>query len=345
MKAYFSPRQAAHRPERSFYNGAFIPPQETAARTERLTAALIDAGADVLAPDDHGLAPILAVHDADYVAWLREAHRRWREAGFAHDVMPNVFPHDRASVSRDLIEKGKVNAQAGLYLGDLSCPVAEGTYEAAYWSAQAAVSAAAAVLEGKGHAFALSRPPGHHAYRDRANGFCYFNNAAIAAETLLKGFKRVAVIDFDMHHGDGTQSIFVERPEVFFGSVHADPAGCYPYFSGFAHERGKGAGLDTTLNIALEAGANDAAFAAANTVLANALCAFGAEALVLSAGWDAHGCDPLSPFKVTDDGFRAIGGLFAAMNLPTVIVQEGGYNLDSIGTSLAAFFSGFERER
>jgi len=225
-------------------------------------------------------------------------------------------------------------------MGDLSCPIADGTYRAAYASAQAAIAGAEAVLAGD-YAYALCRPPGHHAYPDRASGFCYLNNAAIAASILRRTFARVAIVDFDTHHGDGTQAIFYTRADVFYGSVHTDPSAFYPHFFGYADETGALQGEGANLNLPLEPGAADEAFIDANQRLALAVQAHGAEALIVSAGWDAHRDDPLSRLAVTTDAYPRIGEIWGKLALPTLIVQEGGYSLTALGQAAPAFVEAF----
>jgi acetoin utilization deacetylase AcuC-like enzyme len=225
-------------------------------------------------------------------------------------------------------------------MGDLSCAMMEGTFRAAYASAQSAVAGAEAVLAGD-YAFALCRPPGHHAYPDRASGFCYLNNAAIAASVLRRTFGKVAVVDFDTHHGDGTQAIFYARGDVFYGSVHTDPSSYYPHFSGYADETGAFEGEGANLNLPLTPGAEDEAFIDANQRLALAVQAYGAEALVVSAGWDAHRDDPLSRLAVTTAAFPRIGEIWGKLGLPTLIVQEGGYSLKAAGEAAPAFLREF----
>ena len=225
-------------------------------------------------------------------------------------------------------------------MGDLSCAIMEGTYRAAYASAQSAIAGAEAVLAGD-YAYALCRPPGHHAYPDRASGFCYLNNAAIAAHVLRRTFARVAIVDFDTHHGDGTQAIFYARADVLYGSVHTDPSAYYPHFFGYADETGVGEGEGANLNLPLAPGAEDEAFIDANQRLALAVQAHGAEALVVSAGWDAHREDPLSRLAVTTEAYPRIGEIWGKLALPTLIVQEGGYSLKAMAEAAPAFVEAF----
>jgi acetoin utilization deacetylase AcuC-like enzyme len=206
---------------------------------------------------------------------------------------------------------------------------------------QSAIHAAKAVMAGERSAFAACRPPGHHAYSDQAAGFCYINNSAVVADMLTAAFGRVAILDFDTHHGDGSQSIFYNRNDVFTGSVHTDPAGYYPFFVGYGDERGAGAGKGYNMNVPLAPGANDDVFVAACATLAKAALERDCRAVVIAAGWDAHEEDPLSMLRVSDGGYGRIGEVFGAMQLPTVIVQEGGYSLEVIASAPKRFLAGF----
>jgi acetoin utilization deacetylase AcuC-like enzyme len=266
------------------------------------------------------------------------------------EVLPNVHPYRGAGEgwgARGRLRPTGILGLAGWYVGDLSCAIMVDTFRAAYASAQSAIAGAEAVLAGAGAgaAFALCRPPGHHAYADRASGFCFLNNAAIAAEVLRRQFARVAVIDFDTHHGDGTQAIFYPRDDVFYGSVHTDPSAYYPHYAGYAEETGVGPGEGANLNLPLAFGAGDEAFVDANQRLALAIQAHGAEAVVLSAGWDAHKDDPLSKLNVTTDAFARLGEIWGKLDLPTLIVQEGGYSLAAVAEAAPAFVGAFRAAR
>jgi acetoin utilization deacetylase AcuC-like enzyme len=197
------------------------------------------------------------------------------------------------------------------------------------------------VLGGAPVAYGLCRPPGHHAYADMAGGFCYLNNVAIAAQFMRRERARVAIIDIDVHHGNGTQGIFYERPDVFFASLHADPGNYYPFFAGYAEERGAGAGRGANLNLPLAHGSGDAAFLAALDDALAAIAGFAPEALLVSLGFDASAEDPLGILKVTTSGFAEAGRRIAARRLPTVLIQEGGYMSAVLGDNLAQFLAGF----
>lgn len=345
MKLFFSTRQLDHRPQQMMRLGRLIAPVETPDRPEALASRLVETGMQSVAPEDHGRTAIVDVHSHEYVAFLESAYERWRampEAG--PEVLPNTHPFHGAGSPRSREAKLSCTAvagQAGWFIGDLNCAIGEGTWFAAYDSAQTAISAARSVLAGAPSAFALSRPPGHHAYRDRASGFCFLNNAAIAAELLANTFGNVAVVDFDTHHGDGTQAIFYHRANVLFASVHTDPAVYYPYYSGYADERGAGAGEGATLNVPLAVGSGDAAFLDACRALAAAVRVHGSNALIVSAGWDAHRDDPLSMLDVTTEAFARVGEILAELRLPTLVVQEGGYSLTASMAAASRFVEGF----
>ncbi len=345
MKLFFSPTQLRHRPQQYFRFGRIGAALENPARMETLAEALAALGLERSEPADHGLEPILAVHDADYVRFLETIWEMWRQLPDAGpEVLPNIHPYRGAG--HDLIRQGRPRntgpiGLTGYHVGDMSCAMGEGTYPAAYASAQTAISGAKELLAGERRALALCRPPGHHCYRDRANGFCFLNNAAIAAELLRSRYAKVAILDFDTHHGDGTQAIFYTRGDVLVASCHTDPADYYPFFAGFADERGSGAGEGANLNIPLAYGSDNAAYLSAVAGLCAAVTAFGAEALVVSAGWDAHRDDPLSKLNVEGQAFPRLGEMIAELDLPTLIVQEGGYSLAAIAEAAPSFVTSF----
>ncbi|MCX7339638.1 MAG: histone deacetylase family protein [Hyphomicrobiales bacterium] len=345
MKLFFSPAQLSHRPQQYFRFGRIGPALENPNRMEALAEALAGLGLMRTEPSDHGRDPILAVHDAAYVQFLETIWGMWRQLPDAGpEALPNIHPYRGAGSDLVRHDRARNTGPIGLighHVGDMSCAIGPGTWSAANASAQTALSGAAALLAGERCALALCRPPGHHCYRDRANGFCFLNNAAIAAQALRTRFARVAILDFDTHHGDGTQAIFYTRGDILVASCHTDPADYYPFFAGFADERGHGPGEGTNLNIPLSPGADDAAYLAAIGGLSDAVCRFGADALIVSAGWDAHKDDPLAKLAVTSDVFPRIGELIARLALPTLIVQEGGYSLAAIADAAPSFTGAF----
>lgn len=349
MKLFFSERQLAHQPQQYMVHGQLVHAFENNDRATTLLAALADADLQPLEPKDYGIAPALEVHADHFLDFLQTAHTEFMNLPNAGpEVLPNI--HAYVGSTPALRPRGKprptgIIGRAGWYVGDLSAVIMKGTWESALVSAHAAVSAADAVLEGAKAAFALCRPPGHHAYVDRASGFCFLNNAAIAAERLRSRYARVAILDFDTHHGDGTQAIFYERDDVFFGSVHTDPSAYYPHYLGYADEVGSGRGEGYNLNRPLAFGSDDSAFIDANGDIIEAALKFGAEAVVISAGWDAHYRDPLSKLKVTTDAYARIGEIYGKLACPIVIVQEGGYSLEAIAESVRTFTQAFRASK
>ncbi|KQT83404.1 histone deacetylase family protein [Aurantimonas sp. Leaf443] len=345
MRFYVSDRQLDHRPTQYGVHGRLVRPLENPERGETLIASLRSLGLDRSEPEAPARALLERVHADHYIAFLETAHERFQALPNAGpEVLPNVHPYFAGTGALGARPKPRTQGilgQAGWYVGDLSCAMTALTYQAALASAGSAVSAASAVAGGEDAAFALCRPPGHHAYADRASGFCFLNNAALAAERLRERFAKVAILDFDTHHGDGTQTIFYERGDVFVGSVHTDPTAYYPHYLGYGDETGAGAGLNANLNLPLAFGSDDAAYVAAVETLAAAIAGFGAEALVVSAGWDAHRDDPLSKLDVTSAAYPRLGTIIGALNLPTVIVQEGGYSLAAVAEAAPAFLSAF----
>ncbi len=339
MKAVLDDRQRVHDPKMFMANGTRLPNPEQPERIEVLRAGAEAAGCKFEAPADHGIGPIAALHSPEYLVFLETIHERWsRIEGASDEVIPNIHPDRRtASYPRSAV------GQAGFHQADTSCPISAGTWEAAYWSAQTALSGADAVMAGDRAVYALSRPPGHHAFGDLAGGFCFLNNSAIAAEAFLKAGLRPAILDVDVHHGNGTQGIFYHRRDVLTVSIHADPIRFYPFFWGHADERGIGEGLGYNLNIPLPRGTDDAGYLDALGTALRRIQMFGADVIVLALGLDAHENDPFQGFKVTTDGFARIAEAILNLGTPTLIVQEGGYLQRDLGANLTSFLSGCQR--
>ena len=336
MKAFLDDRQRAHDPKHFMANGTVLPNPEQPRRVEVLKAGAEAAGCTFTAPDDHGQGPIAAIHSAEYLTFLRTIHTRWRRMPDAGaEVIPNIHPDRReASYPRSAV------GQAGYHQADTACPISDGTWQSVYWSAQTALSAAAAVQAGDRAVYALSRPPGHHAFGDLAGGFCFLNNAAIAAEWLRAQGRRVAILDVDVHHGNGTQGIFYARADVLTVSIHADPVRFYPFFWGHAHERGEGVGLGANLNLPLARGTGDDDFLRTLDRALERVADFGTDVLIIALGLDAHEGDPLKGLAVTTPGFKRIGAAIAATGLPLVLVQEGGYLSPDLGHNLTRLLDG-----
>ena len=332
MITVFDDAQRAHDPQFFLSSGARKPCPEQPARVDALLGAMRRMGGAVVQAPDAGLAPILAVHPQRYVTFLQGIHARWtRIEGASAEVVPNVHPASRLD-GYPLSAVG----QAGFHMTDTSCPISAQTWGAAYASAQTAVHAADLVLGGERVAYALCRPPGHHAFAELAGGFCYLNNSGIAAQRLTDAGRRVAILDVDLHHGNGTQGMFYARGDVLTVSLHAHPERFYPFFWGYAEEFGAGAGVGANLNLPLTRGTGDAGFLGALAQGIERVQAWGADTLVLALGLDAFEGDPFAGLSVTTPGFAAIGQAVAAMGLAVVIVQEGGYLCPELGDNLEA---------
>lgn len=344
------PATRDHRPGAEIWVGVRTPGTEVPARVEAILEVVVAGGAQVATPDVDplDLLDLLArVHSPELLGWLKSAARRWDDGGYdaavgQDRVVPYVFP--TAAMLQGLAPRpaAATHAEAGRFCYDTMTLIGPGTWEAALASAATAASAARLALTGR-LAYALARPPGHHAARDGFGGSCYLNNAAVAATVMREaGLGRVAIIDIDAHHGNGTQAIFYHRSDVFYGSVHVDPGrGWFPHFMGFADETGEGAGRGWNRNIPLAPGSGDDAFLVGLAQLCNEASALGAEGLVVSLGVDAAEGDPESPLRVSREGFAGMGRVLAELGLPTALVQEGGYHLDTLGHLVAEVLGGF----
>jgi acetoin utilization deacetylase AcuC-like enzyme len=337
MITVFDEAQRAHDPQFFLSSGAAQPCPEKPARVDALLGAVRALGGPVVQAPDVGMDPILRVHPARYLTFLQTIHSRWtRIPGASAEVIPNIHPANRTD-GYPLSAVG----QAGFHQTDTSCPISAETWGAAYASAQTAIHGADLVHRGERAVYALCRPPGHHAFAELAGGFCYLNNSAIAAQRLTDAGRRVAILDVDLHHGNGTQGIFYDRADVLTVSIHAHPERYYPFFWGYPEERGAGVGLGANLNLCLERGTGDEGFMAALDKGMQAVVDFGADTLVLALGLDAFEGDPFAGLAVTTPGFGRIGRAVAALGLPTVIVQEGGYLCPELGENLEAVLRGF----
>lgn len=337
MHAYFSDDQLRHHGKTFIVAGEKKPIPEVPERADILRTAVSRLGLELRAPDDAGMAPIAAIHDEQYLDFLQTIYREWREAGGSELVIPNIHPFDR-NCPYPRHHTGK----AGFHLGDTSCPVSETTWHSAYASAQTAISATRHVRDKGAHAaYALCRPPGHHASGNIAGGFCYLNNSAIAAQELRAKYDRVAILDVDLHHGNGTQHIFYDRADVMTLSIHADPMDFYPFFWGHAEETGAQEGHGFNRNYPLPLGSGDAVFLEALDRAMAAIDDFGADAVVVALGLDASRDDPFGGLAVSPDGFSKIGEKIGTLTCPTVIVQEGGYVSSTLAENLYQFLSAF----
>jgi len=334
-----SPRARDHVPGAEIWLGMRTPGTEVPERVDAIEAAIADWPTMEALPHDDEV--LLRVHDARLVEHLHTVWDRWGEYG-ADRVVPYLFP--TAGLLGDLPERQPVapHAAAGRYCYDTMTLVGPGTWE----GARAAVDVALTCVDvvGDGVVYGLTRPPGHHVTRAAYGGSCYLNNAAVAAEALRRaGHERVAIVDIDAHHGNGTQDIFYGRGDVFYGSLHVDPgAGWFPHYAGFADEVGIDDGAGANVNIPLAPGAGDEAWLDGLRRLADAVSTFGATALVFSLGVDAAADDPESPLQVSVDGYDEAGRILGELRLPTVALQEGGYHLPTLGSLVRATLEGLE---
>jgi acetoin utilization deacetylase AcuC-like enzyme len=343
MRTFAHPDQARHAPQFFLQRGNVRRNFEVPERAAALLAALQGMGAAPDVPRNVPPQALLAVHDAGYVDFLQRAAKDW--AGLPEpgpEVVANMHP------SPEMLAQGgtcpdSIIGRTGWYTADTACPIGPGSWEAILSGASCALAAAGVAAQG-GSAYALARPPGHHAYAARAGGHCYVNNSALAAQALRDaGAKRVAIIDIDSHHGNGTQGIFWDRDDVLTVSVHGDPSGYYPWYVGHAGEIGGDAGQGCNLNLPQAQGTADGPWLEAVATAVARARAFGAEALVVPLGFDASEHEPLSFLKITADGFARAAETLSALKLPTAIVQEGGYNVQVIGGLLERFLTAWGR--
>lgn len=340
MLTVFSPKHRLHHGS-ELKDGAVKPSFEAPERADLVLAQVRASGlGDIVAEREFDRSCYVAAHSERYVGFLENAWQEWAATGRSHDALPLVWPVRELAIRQ---EPGFIDGKLGFYAMDAGAPITAGTWEAVRSSANVALTAMDIVLDGATGAFALCRPPGHHAAREYMGGYCYLNNAAIAAERCLsRGAQRTAILDVDFHHGNGTQNIFYERGDVLYASIHGDPHVCYPYFSGYAQETGRGQGDGFTVNYPLPKGT---AWAHYHEVLEHALArvvAHRPDFLIISLGVDTFEGDPISHFRLGNDDFRRMGAQIAAAGIPTLFVMEGGYMVDDIGVNVVNTLQGFE---
>jgi acetoin utilization deacetylase AcuC-like enzyme len=344
VKVVYTLRHRHHHPRFEVEAGQLQAPFEHPGRAEIIRAALAgDDGFEFVAPDDWGTAPIEAVHHPGLIEFLEHAWELYQRAnGPTHDVVPDVFalPGLRDGMG-PATEPISIGARLGWWCFETTTPLTHGTYDAARSSVDVALTAADLVLSGERVAYGLCRPPGHHASRSLYGGYCFFNNAAIVAHHLAAATgSKVAVLDVDYHHGNGTQQILYERADVQFVSLHGDPTRAYPYLTGHRDETGAGEGAGSTSNYPLPEGTDDDGYLATLTAACGEIAAFGAEMVVVSLGMDTYFDDPISDLALTPDGFERCGALVRELDLPTVVLQEGGYATDELGENVRRWLTG-----
>ena len=340
MKTIYSDAHREHRIEVELYGSELVPCFEQPVRADSVLTQVIAGGlGPVLAPVDHGRSAITSVHAADYVDFLEVAWRDWVAAGGEGDAFSGCAP--KTDMSRRV--PASIHGRLGYYSFDAGAPITAGTWKAAYAATQVALTAADVLANGEASAFALCRPPGHHASKAYLGGYCYLNNAAIAAQSLIdRGMKRAAILDVDFHHGNGTQSIFYDRSDVLFASIHGDPNEEYPYFSGHADETGTGPGAGCNVNFPLPPGTGPDRWLEALAAALSRIRAYRPDAIVVSLGVDTFEHDPISSFKLRSDDYLRLGEALRTVRLPALFVMEGGYALDAIGLNVTNTLVGFE---
>lgn len=350
MKTFFNPDHNLHAGRQELFRGRMVDCHEVPARLDFVMTELHRrALGEVLPPTVSDIeldASLAAVHSERYLRFLEGAWAEWiamDPANAERDALPSVWPMPNRHGFRTDVLPQNFAARLGAFAFDSGCPLTVGTWAAAYKGAACAVAAAQEVANGARSAFALTRPPGHHAGPDYFGGYCFINNAAVAAHTLREqGFERVAVLDVDYHHGNGTQAIFYERPDVLTISIHGDPLTEYPFYLGHADERGAGAGEGFNLNLPLPRGTGFMPWIQALDHVLDAVHHYKASALVIPMGLDTFEGDPISGFTLKSGDYTTIGRRLADADLPTVFTFEGGYAVDAVGVNAVNVLAGFQ---
>ena len=341
MLTVYSEDHKKHAAKYELTFGQFVPAHEKPERAEMVLQRVRAVGlGEVVAPVEFGPAPRARVHSEAFLAFLESAWARWaEETGSDADALPEAWP------TRGLrqIEPETILGKLSYYSIDAAAPITAGTWEAACASANVALTGQRHVAEGARAAFSLCRPPGHHAAADTIGGYCYLNNAAIAAQAFRDGGAgRVAVLDVDYHHGNGTQGIFYDRADVQFLSLHGDPRQEYPYFLGYADETGTGEGAGANHNYPMRWGTGWEPYREALEDACGKIAAYGPDALVISLGVDTFKDDPISKFRLESETYLEMGAMIAGLDRPTLFVMEGGYAVEAIGINTVNVLTGFE---
>ncbi len=342
MLTIYSQDHQHHHGQSEIVDGTIQPSFEMPRRVEMVLDRIKQTAlGDIVEPADYGLAPVLRIHDARYVNFLEQAWPRWQALNRCHDALPNAWPI--RGLRSDRIPDD-IDGQLGFYSFDMSTPITAGTWPAIRAAANVALTGAEKLVQTGQAVFSLCRPPGHHAASDYMGGYCYFNNAAIAAQALRdQGARRVAILDVDYHHGNGTQSIFYRRNDVLFVSLHGDPRNEYPYYLGYADETGDDDGLGYNVNYPMPHGTDWDHYRLALEAACQKIRQFAPDALIVSLGVDTFEHDPISQFRLKNDHYLRMGELIAALEHPTLFVMEGGYAVEDIGINAVNVLAGFEQ--
>ncbi len=340
MRVYYSPKHALRDSKFELHDGQIIEPFERPSRMTYILNELSKRGYnDIVEPSDQGLDIVLKLHRPDYIEFLTNVYDEWKMLDKGDEAMTYIWP--AATMRNDIIPR-QIEARLGYYSLSSDTTITEGTWAAALASKDCAQAAALDLAQNGNDVFALCRPPGHHASSFQFGGYCFINNAAVAAQTLLdRGAKRVSILDVDFHHGNGTQEIFYNRSDVQFLSLHGDPLDCFPYFLGYSGEKGSGEGEGYNHNYPLAEGTHYTKWAEALEQACQEILAYKADAIVISLGVDTYEHDPISAFKLKSADFLDYGRRLAKLGIPTIFVMEGGYAIDDIGVNTVNVLDGF----
>jgi len=340
MLTVFSEKHALRDARTELYGGQLVPPFECPVRVEYVLDRLnsVKLG-EVIAPDEFGLDPITRIHDREFLGFLEQCWKDWTDLGHKGEAIPFIWP---ARGMRQRIPNN-IEGRIGYYALSGETSISNGSWEAAKSSVNVALTAQAAINNGASEAFALCRPPGHHAAADMYGGYCFINNAAVASQAFIdQGASRVAILDVDFHHGNGTQAIFYNRSDVMFLSLHGNPKDAFPHFLGYDDETGAGNGEGFNFNYPMGPGTNFKTWASALDDACKKIANYGPDALVISLGVDTFEHDPISFFKLTNDDFKRYGTTIGMLRLPTLFIMEGGYAVEDIGLNTVNVLQGHE---
>jgi acetoin utilization deacetylase AcuC-like enzyme len=340
MKTVYTDSHRLQDGKAELIDGKLLPCFEMPRRADIVLARVKAAGlGPVVEPERFGRAPLARVHTEPFLTFLETAWESWVAAHGEHDALPLIW----ATRGFHAQEPEEIDGKISYFSFDAATPITAGTWAAVCGSADVALTGERMVANGERAAFALCRPPGHHAGADAYGGYCFLNNAAIAAQAMRDGgAARIAILDIDYHHGNGTQSIFYDRADVLFVSLHGHPAQEYPYFSGYAEETGAGAGEGFNLNLPLRWGSGFEAWGEALDAGCRRIADYKPDAIVVSLGLDTFEEDPISRFKLKSADYPKIGACIAKLGLPTLFVMEGGYAVDALGVNAVNVLTGFE---
>jgi len=341
MLTVFSEKHALRDAKTELYGGVLVPPFECPARVEYILQRVKEVSlGDIIAPQDFAIDAVTSIHDADFIRFLETCWDEWSAAGFKGEAIASCWP--ARGMQQQRIPQ-HIEGKLGHYALAAETSISDGTWEAARASVNVALTAQAALRDGAREAFALCRPPGHHAAGDMFGGYCFINNAAVATQAFIdQGATRVALLDVDFHHGNGSQAIFYQRSDVMFLSLHGDPSDAFPHFLGYADESGQDAGTGYNYNYPMGPGTSFKTWGDALADACRKIKNYGPDALVISLGVDTYEHDPISFFKLSSDDFKRYGATIASLNLATLFVMEGGYAVEEIGVNTVNVLEGYE---